>query len=353
MDCLRVLITGCGAPGIKGTIYSLQHNFDGRKIEIVGTDIRDNVIGKYLSDRFYIISRPEEKKKYLRRLYEICEKEKVRIIIPQNTAELALLSSNVNLFKEIGTGIVISEPQVINTANNKYKLMRLCEQINVPTGQFRVVNRFEELVSFSRELGWPKKQVVVKPPVSNGSRGLRIIDEGKEIKRAFYEEKPTGLYIKMEQLKQVLGQSFPELIVTEYLSGDEYTVDCLRTKQTIVVVPRKRDVIRTGITFEGTTVFQPDIIEYSKRITEALRLQYCFGFQFKNDQNGVTKIIECNPRVQGTMVLSTMAGANLIYSAVKLVLKEEIPSFDVKWGTKLIRYWGGISVLGEKYMVGI
>ncbi len=353
MDCLRVLITGCGAPGIKGTIYSLQNNFDGRKVEIIGTDIRDNVVGKYLSDRFYIIFRPAEEKKYLRQLYEICEKEKVRIIIPQNTSELSLLSSNVKAFKKIGTRIVISEPQAIDTANDKYKLMKLCEQINVPTGRFRAINRFDELVGFSKELGWPEKRVVVKPPVSNGSRGLRIIDEDKNLKKAFYEEKPTGLYIKMEQLKQVLGQSFAELIVTEYLCGDEYTVDCLRTRQKIVVVPRKRDVIRTGITFEGTTEFQPDIIEYSKRIAEALNLQCCFGFQFRKDQDGVAKIIECNPRVQGTMVLSTIAGANLIYGAVKLVLGEEIPSFDVKWGTKLIRYWGGISVLGEKYTAGI
>ena len=42
-------------------------------------------------------------------------------------------------------------------------------------------------------------------------------------------------------------------------------------------------------------------------------LRYAFGFQFIGD-----KLLECNPRVQGTMIASTYAGCNIIYSAVKM-----------------------------------
>ena len=60
--------------------------------------------------------------------------------------------------------------------------------------------------------------------------------------------------------------------------------------------------------------------------------------------NDTPKILESNPRVQGTMVLATIANANIIYSSVKNVLGEEIPDFNIRWGTKISRFWGGIGV---------
>jgi len=44
------------------------------------------------------------------------------------------------------------------------------------------------------------------------------------------------------------------------------------------------------------------------------------------------------------MVLSTFAGANLIYSAVKCLLNEHVPDFNIDWNTRFIRYWGGIAI---------
>jgi carbamoyl-phosphate synthase large subunit len=348
MNPLNILITGSGAPGTKGTIYSLKHNFDGREIVTIGTDINDEVIGKYLCDRYYVIPRASTGKEYLDALLRICAKEKIDVIIPQNTAELSLLASNKYRFEEIGTAVVCSGQDSINAANNKYELMRICKNMNIPTGKFSLVSNFNNLIDFAKELGWPDKNIVVKPPVSNGLRGLRIVDENRDLKKSFYEEKPTSLYTKMEDLERILGDTFPDLIVTDYLPGPEYTVDVLRTEKDITVIPRKRESILLGITFGGTTEHNEEIIEYSKRISEEINLEYCFGFQFKLDENDVPKILESNPRVQGTMVLATFAGANVIYGAVKSILGEEVPRFNIKWGTKMLRYWGGLHILNNK-----
>lgn len=344
MRSLRVLVTGCGAPGIQGTIFSLKNNSDGRKIEIIGTDIEDEVIGKYLCDRYYKIPGAADTQNYLEALFSISNKEKVDVIIPQNTSELSILASSKQDFKQAGTSITVSDEDAIKIANNKYELMKICNEINVPAGSFCLVNTFDELVKYATDLGWPRNRVVVKPPVSNGLRGVRIIDEHIDLKKAFYSEKPNNLNVKMKDLKRILGHEFPDLIVTEYLTGDEYTVDLLRTSKDSVAIPRKRDLIRSGITFNGTTEYNEKLIEYSKRLSNKIGLEFCFGFQFKLDENGVPKILESNPRVQGTMVLATFAGANIIYGAVKSALEEEIPEFDVKWGIKIFRYWGGISV---------
>jgi carbamoyl-phosphate synthase large subunit len=68
------------------------------------------------------------------------------------------------------------------------------------------------------------------------------------------------------------------------------------------------------------------------------------------DKNGIPKILESNPRIQGTMVLATFSGANIIYGAIKALLGEEVPEFNINWKTKILRYWGGISIYDNKIL---
>lgn len=342
MDDLTVLITGAGAPGIKGTLYSLEKNFDDRRIKTIGTDILENVVGRYLCDRFYRISKPSTDE-YLSQLLYICKKDGVDVILPQNTAELSILAGYKKDFLDIGTIVAISDSKGIEIANNKYKLMKIAGRIGVPTPRFYLVDNFEDLIRYAEELGWPNKPVVIKPPISNGMRGLRIIDESIDFRDKFYSEKPTGIYVKMEDLKRILGSMFPQLMIMEYLSGEEYTVDILNA-DFLTVVPRRRDLIKAGITFIGTVERNEEIIEYSEKLSREIGLEYAYGFQFKLDENNIPKLLESNPRIQGTMVLSTFAGANIIYGAVKYALAEEIPRFEIKWGTRMLRYWGGIGI---------
>ncbi|GAB4335103.1 MAG: ATP-grasp domain-containing protein [Calditrichia bacterium] len=343
MKKLTIIVTGAGAPGIMGTIFSLRKNYDNREIKIIGTDIQNDVIGKYFCDKYYVIPKASDSENYLNTLLSICEIEGVDVVLPQNTAELIVLASNKSKFEAIGTSVAVSNLNSIEIANNKYKLMETCTELEFQTAKFYLVNNFNKLYHYAGKLGWPNKKIVVKPPISNGSRGVRIIDENINRRELFYKEKPTSLFITMEELKNILGDSFPELVVMEYISGEEYTVDVLRTEKKIVVIPRKRDLIRSGITFNATTERNEKIIEYSKKISEKINLTHCFGFQFIMDEGGEPKILECNPRVQGTMVLATFAGANIIYSSIKSSLGEDIPDFNIKWGTRILRYWGAIA----------
>lgn len=351
MDPLTVLVTGAGAPGIQGTLYSLRENFDKRSIRTIGTDINEEVIGAYLCDNFYQISRPSEKS-YLDQLVSICEHEDVDVIIPQNTLELSVLAEKRSLFSHIGTLIAVSDTSAISIANDKYRLMQMAEKIGVPTPESFLVDNSDALNRAATMLGWPEKRVVVKPPLSNGMRGVRIIDESLDLKRLFYSEKPTSLFVKIETLNEILGSNFPPLLVMEYLPNAEYTVDVLKARK-YTIIPRRRDLIRSGITFHGTVEYREDLIDYTQTLSEATGLDYAFGFQFKMDEYGIPTLLESNPRVQGTMVLSTFAGANIIYSAVKRALDEDVPDFKIRWGTKFLRYWGGMGIWNGEGMAFI
>jgi len=350
-DELRILITGVGAPGIMGTVYSIKTNYDKRKIYLVGTDINENAVGKYLCNSFHVLPIASDAQNYLDTLKRICIKEKIDVIVPQNTRELLILASNKQEFIDINIQVLISNVEAIERANDKFELMKICKSHNIPVSEFEKVSEFDKLFEAAKDLGWPDRKIVVKPPSSNGQRGVKIIDEKKDFKKAFFEEKPSNLFDTMDGLNKILGQTFPELIITEYLPGEEYTVDLIRKGNFVSAIPRKRDLIRSGITFNGSVENNKDIINYSKKLAEVLNLEYCFGFQFKMDENNTPKILESNPRVQGTMVLSTIAGANIIYSSVKLLLGEDIPEFNIDWNSKILRFWGGIGLYNNKPFV--
>ena len=54
-----LLVTGAGAPGIRGTIYALRQNPDKLPLRIVGVDIKQDVVGRFLVDRFHQVPPPE------------------------------------------------------------------------------------------------------------------------------------------------------------------------------------------------------------------------------------------------------------------------------------------------------
>ena len=250
MDDITVLVTGAGAPGIKGTLYSLENNLDNREIRTIGTDMNQAAVGRYLCDEFYQIPIASSNE-YLSELLSICEKEGVDVLLPQNTAELATLAENRHRFEAVGTKVAVSSKESIEIANNKLKLMKMARGIGVPVPSFDLVDNLDDLVGQAKNFGWPSQPVVVKPPISSGMRGMRIIDESIDLKHSLYSEKPSGIYLKMKSLNDILGFSFPPLLVMEYLPGDEYTVDVLNADK-VTAIPRRRDLIRSGITFNGS-----------------------------------------------------------------------------------------------------
>ncbi len=349
MEDITVLVTGGGAPGIMGTIYSLRKNWDERKIRIICVDMNSDVVGRYLCDSFYRVP-PGKDERFVSELMDICERERVDVVLPQVTNELVKLAKSKQEFEKLRTKIAVSSEEPIRIANDKYNLLKIAKEIGVPYPKFYMVKNWEEMVKAAEILGYP---FIVKPMEGSGMRGFRVVYDALDLKSEFYNSKPDSSKITMSQLHKILGESFPPLLATEYLPGYEYTVDVLSSKDRVyVVVPRKREKIRSGITFVGRVEKRDDIIRYVEKLTEKIGLEYAHGFQFKLDDEGIPKLLESNPRIQGTMILSTIAHANVIYGAVKLALDESLPEFSVRWGARLLRYWGAIGITdGEVYKV--
>ena len=341
-----VMITGIGAPGAPGIIKSLRLNNE-RAIKIVGVDANlEESVGVGIVDVAYRIPNAKDDN-FINKILEICKKEKVDVIIPLVTMELFAFSKNKKIFEENNIIVQVSNFEQLNIANDKYNLMQFCKESDIPYPEFYIAKSIEEFEEKAKLLGYPDKKICFKPPVSNGLRGFRIINDTQDKMDSLLNEKPNNVYIGYEEFIQIAKDSnyFPELLLMEYLPGEEYSVDVLVDNgKCKCVIPRSRDKIKMGISFVGTVIKDKEIIDYSTKIVEKLKLNGNIGLQFKRDINGIPKIIESNPRVQGTIVLCTASGFNMVYNSVKLALGEEIDECKVKWGTKMIRYWDEIYI---------
>ncbi len=120
-----------------------------------------------------------------------------------------------------------------------------------------------------------------------------------------------------------LPETVQDCVITEYLPGEEYTVDCLTDGhgRLRVVSPRSRGRVRAGVSVAGATeACTPEISHIARTINTRLAFLGLWWFQIKKDAHGRWKLLEISARCAGSMGLTRAAGINLpllsVYAAV-------------------------------------
>lgn len=136
---------------------------------------------------------------------------------------------------------------------------------------------------------WP---VFAKPDRGQGAQGASRVDSP-------------------ERLASILEER-DDLIICEYLNGEEFTVDCFsdRTQGLLFCQPRVRSRIRAGIAMTSTLVSLPEVETYAHAISQRLQLYGAWFFQLKRSTSGVLTLLEVAPRIAGTMALNRVNGIN-------------------------------------------
>lgn len=352
-DEVTVLMTGAGAPGASGIVRSLRAP-DDRDVRIVGVDMDPDAYGFALVDESETVPSGDAPE-YVPRMAEIAEREDADVVLPLTTAELDPLAARRDAFDAT---VMVSPASVLDTANDKASLYGFLAEAGFDAAPaFRRVESRSAFLDAVDELGYPDRRVCFKPPVASGMRGFRVLDDRTDdgLDRLL-GEKPDAAVTTLDTVLPVLdsGESFPELVVMEYLPGEEYSVDVLAMGDRVgPVVPRSRSRTRAGITFAGTVEKRPALIDAAADIARELGLEYNANLQFKYDAEGTPKLIEINPRVAGTIVMCVGAGVNLPSLALDYALGETPADPEVAWGTEMVRYWQELfrSPDGETYHV--
>lgn len=134
--------------------------------------------------------------------------------------------------------------------------------------------------------------VFAKPDEGQGAKGARVVRTPDELSAV----------------------DFSQDVVTEYLPGEEYTVDCFtdRHGKLVCALPRRRARIENGISVRAETISStPEIEGMAEAINAATEFCGMWFFQVREDRFGKLKLMEISGRCAGTMCASRAKGYNL------------------------------------------
>lgn len=321
---LKVLMTGAGAPGAAGILKCLKLASD--RLDVVVADANPKATGRYLAPEFVQLPNASDSS-FIDSLILECLRYSVDIVLPLVTAELCKISDRKADFADNGIHVVVTGSQGLKIAIDKIALYEFLKSASVPVPEFRVALDVRQLERAVLSLGYPRHSVVMKPGLSNGSRGVRVLDPIKDPFELLFHEKPTHIYSTLDDILSIVGQrQLPPLIVSEFLPGEEVTVDSIVSAGEIkFIVARLRERMVSGITVAGRFEVHNDIFKVCARIAKLLHLDGPIGFQFKRSIAGDYKIIEINPRLQGTTVAALGLGVNIPLLAIDHSLAPDLP----------------------------
>lgn len=148
--------------------------------------------------------------------------------------------------------------------------------------------------------------VFIKPDIGQGAQGAKLIQNQTELDYAIKENS--------------------QIIICEFLSGEEYTIDCFTDNDGCLRVcrMRNRNRIKSGISVSSESLPLPDEIQaIAAKINQRLNFCGAWFFQLKKNSDGEFRLLEIAPRIAGTMGLSRNAGVN--YPLLTLFCRMAVP----------------------------
>src|SRR5258706_15546227 len=151
---LKILLTGSGAPGCV-TIYKCltRRNIN---IEIYGCDTKKQTAGSFYAKKHFTVPDGSDTN-YISKILNLCEKEKIDILLPITDSELLPLSKNKVMFKKHGINIAISDSKAILLTSNKASLFEFLKLNKLNSPKFFVVKNWNEFEKALKDLGFPDK----------------------------------------------------------------------------------------------------------------------------------------------------------------------------------------------------
>ena len=294
----NILVFPCGSEVAleihRSVEYSSHFNLMG------GNSIDDHgkyIFQKYISDLPFV-----NDKNFIREIKKVVIEHNIDAIYPAMDSVITELKKNE---KELGCKIISSEINTTEICLSKKKTYRKLNGI-VPIPLL--------YASVDDIRAYP---VFIKPDVGYGSRGVykAVNKEGAEF--------------------HLLNN--PNSIISQYLPGKEYTIDCFTNfrRELLFVGQRERKRIMNGISVNTSTMkTSTDIIEMAESINAAIAFNGAWFFQVKEGLHGELVLMEIASRIAGSSAVYRAKGINFsllsLYNAFELPVEIMVNGYEVE-----------------------
>jgi carbamoyl-phosphate synthase large subunit len=295
----KILISGANGPIMRSLILILRK----KGFYIIGIDASIFGNAESFCDEFYKCPNGKDKN-FLRFLNKFSNKvDAVYLYVDE---ELENVSKNIKNFPDLKKKLIISPPKTIKICNNK----------NVFYNFFKYKKIKLPLINLSRKN-------IIKPNEGRGGKNIFTTNDKSIIK---------------------LFKKKSKYLVQEFISGKEYSVDCVFDKKNILIFGLVRQrVVSQNVSIVGKILRHKKIITRVREISVYLKFYGPINFQFIENKKGIW-LIEINPRLSGSIIFSIMSGFNPIIMSYQIHKNQKIylPK-KIQYNKTHFRFWNSIS----------
>ena len=271
-------------------------------------------IGRHLADAFHRVPAGSDPG-FADAMLEVCRAEHVDAVVPQSSFDLLGLAEAKDRFE--GIAVLVSTPEAIRRSNDKAETYAMLDRIGVQGAGVAAGRRAPApSPQAARELGYPGRDVCMKPVFSSGSRGFRILSASADRHEQLLTNRPgVAEALRLEDLEELLGDDPTELLVMELATGKERTIDGIAVEGRIALGhPKTREAMRAGLAMYFETLDDPGLMETARKIVAELGLDHFFNIQLVGEH-----VIEINPRISTIVYQEDL---NLPWLGIKHALGE-------------------------------
>ena len=224
-----------------------------------------------------------------------------------------------------GVHVLGTSPEMIDTAENRYKFSRMLDRIGVDQPTWKELTSFEDAKAFCQKVSYP---VLVRPSYVLSGAAMNTV----------YSERDLESYLKQA------AEVSPEhpVVITKYIeNAKEIEMDAVAKDGKVVGHFISEHVENAGVHSGDATLIVPPqdlepttiqrIEEATRKIGDALNVTGPFNIQFIAKDNDI-KVIECNVRASRSFpFVSKVMGVDLIEMATKAIMGipfEEYPAVE-------------------------
>jgi len=307
----NIAVTGVGGgvgQSVIKSLYDTGYNIIGLDGELLGT-------GLYAVNKAYKIPYATNEN-YIPALLDICRKENCKLLFPGLDAELMIFSKNRDRFKEIGTTIVVSSPEVIDISDDKMQTFTALKAVGVEVPE---TMNLDEWVS---DRGALKSPVIIKQR-KGGARSKNVfLCRNENDVKVFFERKDL---------------EYTGFIVQEYIEGDEYTCGTINLDDTCKGVIVMRRILRDGDTYKCFVEKNKVIEDTVRTVVNGIKPFGACNVQLRV-KNGIPYVFEINARCSGTTGARSICGFNEPQMIADYLLNKKEPAYKIK-ELSILRYW--------------
>lgn len=301
---MNVLLTSVGRRSYLVEYFKAALAGSGR---VIGVNSSLASSGMALADRCYqvpLIDSPD----YVPRLMDICRQEGIGLLMSLFDIDLPKIAQNREEFEALGVAVAVSDPWVVEAANDKWRTYCLLREHGLGTPKtFLGISSAREAL----EQGMLSFPLIIKPRCGMGSIGVFSAETAEELE-FFYRYSLKN--IKATYLR-MLAHSDPDqnVLVQERIVGTEYGVDVLNDlagHHMATVVKRKLEM-RSGETDIAISEDHAAVKESAEVLGRILRHRGNLDIDVMLDAvSGKPKVIEFNARFGGGYPFSHLAGVD-------------------------------------------